>query len=366
MKALVLHGPKDLRLDDVPAPTAQPGAVVVRVIAAPVWDYLPEVVNGERQYPLAYPLIFGTCAVGRVEEVGPDVTSLKPGQLVFCDYIVRLRDEPDKRIVLGYHGGMTAEELKLSSGHWKDGCFAERASFPAENVHPVDEQLLAKQDVSIHQLAEIASVMPGMGAANAIGVKAGETVLVLPSTGFFSSSAIVAALALGAHVVAGSRSKDSLDSLLAFFGEDAKRITPVVLSGDVGQDKAALLAATPGGKGADAYIDYSPPMAATTTHIMASLLALKRYGRCCFAGVIIDNVQLPYALIMANCLTIRGQFAQSREDVVQTVKLIEAGNMKLRKRIVGPYPFEEYAQVMELAAQSKGWEKMILFGQRGV
>ncbi|KAJ6588644.1 putative isopropanol dehydrogenase [Mycena capillaripes] len=363
MKALVLHGPKDLRLDDVPEPTAQPGSIVVRVLAAPVWDYLPEVVNGGRQYPLAYPLIFGTCAVGRVELVGPDVTLLTPGQLVFCDYIVRLRDEPDKRIVLGYHGGMTVEEIKLSSGHWKDGCFAELASFPAENVHLVDEQLLTKQEISIHQLAEIASVMPGMGAANSIGIKAGETVLVLPSTGFFSSSAIVAALALGAHVVAGSRSKDSLDALIAFFGEDgAKRITPVVLSGNVDQDAGALLAATPGGKGADTYIDYSPPTAATTTHIMAGLLALKRYGRCCFAGVIIDNVQLPYALIMANCLIIRGQFAQSREDVVQTVKLIEAGNMKLKKKIIGPYPFEEYSQVMDLAAQSKGWEKMILFG----
>lgn len=85
--------------------------------------------------------------------------------------------------------------------------------------------------------------------------------------------------------------------------------------------------------------------------------------RCCFAGVIIDNVQLPYALIMANCLTIRGQFAQSREDVAQSVRLIESGNMKLRKNIAGPFPFEEYEKVMKTAASSKGWEKMVLFGQ---
>ena len=40
MKALVLHGPGDLRLDEVPKPTASPGSVVVRVIAAPLWDYV--------------------------------------------------------------------------------------------------------------------------------------------------------------------------------------------------------------------------------------------------------------------------------------------------------------------------------------
>jgi NADPH:quinone reductase-like Zn-dependent oxidoreductase len=40
MKALGLHGPRDLRLDDAPKPSASPGSVVVRVQAAPLWDYL--------------------------------------------------------------------------------------------------------------------------------------------------------------------------------------------------------------------------------------------------------------------------------------------------------------------------------------
>ncbi len=40
MKALVLHGPSDLRLDHVPKPRAGPGSVIVRVETAPLWDYL--------------------------------------------------------------------------------------------------------------------------------------------------------------------------------------------------------------------------------------------------------------------------------------------------------------------------------------
>lgn len=40
MKALVLHGPDDLRLEQVPKPEAEPGSVVVQVLSAPLWDYL--------------------------------------------------------------------------------------------------------------------------------------------------------------------------------------------------------------------------------------------------------------------------------------------------------------------------------------
>ncbi|ETS79001.1 hypothetical protein PFICI_08854 [Pestalotiopsis fici W106-1] len=364
MKALVLHGPKDLRLEEVPRPEAGPGSVVVQVLAAPLWDYLAEVIDGTRQYPLAFPLIFGTCCVGRITQVGPDVKALQPGSLVFCDYIVRLRDAPEERIVLGYHGGQTPLEQKLSSEYWKDGCFAEFARFPTENVHQLDEKALEQNGISPYQMSELAALIPAMGAVNSIGITAGETVLVVPATGYFSSSAIVAALAVGATVVAGSRSKDKLDALVAHFGDDGKRIRPVVLTGDVYADCAALRAATPGGKGADAYIDYSPPMAAGTTHIEAGLLALKRHGRCCFAGVIIDNVPIPYAVVMAQCLTIKGQFAQERDDTARAVRLIEAGNLTLRKDIIAQHPLEEHAEALKLAAESGGWKKLVLFAPK--
>lgn len=40
MKALVLRGLNDLRFDDVPEPAAEPGSVIISVIATPLWDYL--------------------------------------------------------------------------------------------------------------------------------------------------------------------------------------------------------------------------------------------------------------------------------------------------------------------------------------
>ncbi len=40
MNALVLHGPGDLRHERVDKPEASAGSVIVRVIAAPIWDYV--------------------------------------------------------------------------------------------------------------------------------------------------------------------------------------------------------------------------------------------------------------------------------------------------------------------------------------
>ncbi|OBT39046.1 hypothetical protein VE00_10702 [Pseudogymnoascus sp. WSF 3629] len=360
MNALVLYGPGDLRHERVDRPEASAGSVVVRVIAAPIWDYVSEVLDGSLPFPHAYPLVFGTCCVGRIDEVGPDVASLKPGQLVFCDHIVYLRDAPEKRIVLGYHGGHSEEELKFSSSHYKDGCFAEYARFPTENVHVVNEQRIAQQGVTPAQLAEISSIMSGIGAANAIHVRPGETVLVMPGTGFFSSSAIVAALGLGANVVVTSRSKDTLSALVHHFGDDGKRITPLVLTGDVTTDVDTLRAATPDGRGADAYIDFSSPEMVGSTHLEVGLHALKRFGRCCLAGMIPGKVPLPYLTIRANSISIIGSFAQNRQDVEFTIRLIEAGNLKLRKDIAGEFGLRDIDEALKLAKEASGWGKMVI------
>ncbi|KFG86077.1 putative isopropanol dehydrogenase [Metarhizium anisopliae] len=353
MNALVLHEPGKLSLETVPKPNAAPGSVVVKVLAAPMWDYVPDILSGQRGYPLPYPLIFGTACVARVEEVGPDVKCFTPGQLVFCDYVIRLNDE---RVVQGYHGGFTPLELAMSKDYWRNGCYAQWAKFPAENVHPISSSVTA----SPFELAEIASLMPALGAANSISVCPGETVLLLPATGFFSSSVIPVVLALGANVVVGSRSQESLDRLVSHFGgETDGRIKKVVLTGDATKDTENLKAATPGGKGADAYIDYAPPMA-DGTHVSAGIMALKRYGRCCFAGVVLEDVSLPYAPIMVNCITIRGQFAQGHRDVAQVIRFIESGTLKLWKKVQGPFSLKQYKEALAAAKESRGWDKMVV------
>jgi threonine dehydrogenase-like Zn-dependent dehydrogenase len=65
---------------------------------------------------------------------------------------------------------------------------------------------------------------------------------------------------------------------------------------------------------------------------------------------------------MENGLTIKGAFACRREDTAQTIKLIEAGNLKLRKNVLGPFPLDDFSSTMELAEKSGGWDKMVVLG----
>src|SRR2546430_11719700 len=43
------------------------------------------IYNGTRKYSYPTPLVTGSSAVGRVAAVGPDATTLVPGQLVFVE-----------------------------------------------------------------------------------------------------------------------------------------------------------------------------------------------------------------------------------------------------------------------------------------
>lgn len=65
-----------------------------------------------------------------------------------------------------------------------------------------------------------------------------------------------------------------------------KRLTMVQLVSDVVKDTQAVMEAT-GRKGADVYLDLSPPAAGasgTPTHLTACLMVLKRIGVAMMAG----------------------------------------------------------------------------------
>lgn len=82
--------------------------------------------------------------------------------------------------------------------------------------------------------------------------------------------------------------------------------------------------------------------------------------RCCFAGAVPTNVPLSYLSIRINCLTIRGSFAQNRQDVESTIRLIEAGNIKLRKTVSGEFSLQDVDEALKLAKDTAGWKQMAL------
>ena len=203
------------------------------------------------------------------------------------------------------------------------------------------------------------------GGLSEINLLPGETIIIAPATGRFGGGAVTTALAMGATVVACGRNESTLSALKKTFGHTG-RLETIILTGDVKTDTAAMIAASRNkGKGADAYLDFSPPAAAKSTHIAAAMAALRPFGRACFMGGISGKVDIDYLSLMLKSLRIQGRFMYSREMVVRFIKMVEKGNLRLGEeatgmRTVGRFGLENIYEGIELAGREKGWGKQVL------
>jgi threonine dehydrogenase-like Zn-dependent dehydrogenase len=82
MKAVVFHGVGDIRLDDVPEPTIQePTDAIVRLTSSAICGTDLHMIRGTLS-GMREGTILGHEGVGTVEEVGPQVRNLNPGDRV--------------------------------------------------------------------------------------------------------------------------------------------------------------------------------------------------------------------------------------------------------------------------------------------
>ncbi len=81
MRAVIIERPGEMRVDDVPAPEAGPGEVVVKVGACGICGTDIHILDGEFP-PTTYPIIPGHEFGGEIVATGEGVTQFKPGDRV--------------------------------------------------------------------------------------------------------------------------------------------------------------------------------------------------------------------------------------------------------------------------------------------
>ena len=169
MRGAVIYGKGDVRFDEREAPRiTQPTDAIVRtsatcVCGSDLWSYRG--IN-----PITQPTPFGHEYCGIVQEVGRDVTSIKPGQFVIGSFFASDNTCPHCRA--GYQsacqhrelvGGAQAPFLRVPLA---DGTLVATPEIPPDDLIP---SLLAASDV----------LGTGWFAADAAGVKPGKTVVVV-------------------------------------------------------------------------------------------------------------------------------------------------------------------------------------------
>ncbi|KAL6245383.1 hypothetical protein RBB50_007382 [Rhinocladiella similis] len=327
----------------IPTPQPTPGSALLKIEAANVISYTKDIYNGTRTYPYPTPLTLGSSAIGRVVALGPDATTLRPGDLCLLDITISGRDDPDgcanSTFLSAIHDGFGPASKRLMSQAWRDGTYAEYVRWPLENCHRLNEtKLFGELGYRVEDLMYIPKLMVpygGMGPG-CVDVKPGETVIVSPATGSFGSAAVHVALSLGAgKVVAMGRNSSVLDKVksaaVGANGANGARVMCVKLTGEYEMDLEALEKATAETGGADVFFDTSPPAAAGSGHIKAGIMALKKGGRCVLMGGIAGDVALPHGRIMHWGITIRGKWMFEAVDVKKMVNLVEMGLVKVYK-----------------------------------
>lgn len=351
-----------LSFETLQTPAAEPGSAVVKVLAAVVDPSEKErLLEKARNVHFSQqpPFVPGNCAVGRVAALGKDATTLKVGQLVILEPFVRGRDDPTAQILRAVYEGPSpsAKQLSHPEGAWRDGFWSEYARTPLENCFPLDEKALLGSveqgglGYSIGALPYIMKTAVAYGGFRSIDLKAGETVIVSPATGNHSGAAVQVAAAMGARVIAVGRNKDALRRLK----ESNPRVETVTLTGNVPEDLGLLSQFGT----IDAFMDFTPSSMQSPLHLKTFALAVKSYGKGVFMGFPKGEFSLPYGLVIAKNLLIKGQYMYEGEDVRGIIKLAERGLLKLGAssgvQLVDNYTLDQYEEAISKAAENQSW-----------
>lgn len=239
---------------------------------------------------------------------------------------------------------------------------AEYARAPLENTHALDEQRLLGSPANgglgytIADLTYITRFAVCYGDFRAINLQAGETIIIAPSTGAYSSAGVEVAIAMGARVIAVGRKMKKLKQL----AEHSSRISIYQLKDDPAVDIPALQAFGT----IDAFMDVSPQVAEKSTHVTSCMMAVKKYGRVVLEGVISKHIPIPYVVAVLNNLTIKGQYMYERGDFIALIKMVESGALKLGKEagheVIGQYEMENFEEAVDAAAAKQDPGQFVL------
>jgi L-iditol 2-dehydrogenase len=238
MKAAVLHGREDLRLEEVPVPAAGPGEMVLRVGAALTCGTDLKVYRrGYHAMMLTPPILFGHEVAGVVTAVGAGVTKFKLG-----DRVAPMNSAPCAACFFCLQGQQNLCEDLL----FNNGAYAEFLRVPARIV---ERNTLAVPDglrLDYAALTEpLACVVRGLEES---GAKAGDSMVVI-GAGPIGLMFMHAAALAGVDVLAVVKREDQVATARRFGASAVVRVTD-------GEDVvAAIRAATPAGRGADVAIE---------------------------------------------------------------------------------------------------------------
>ncbi|MGQ1797398.1 L-idonate 5-dehydrogenase [Kocuria oceani] len=218
MRAIVVHGPEDLRVDELPEPVAGAGEVVIDVewggICGSDLSYWRHGASGTAV--LKAPLVLGHEVAGRIAQLGPGVTGVEVGQPVTVHPAELIGDGQMPQRLAG-RTNLYPQVRYFGSAAFDphtDGGFSERKLVRASQLRPLPDGVDTLQGA----LAEPLAV--AMHAVHRAGSVAGKDVLV-NGAGPIGCLVVAAAKYAGARSVTATDLSDASLAVATAMGADA-------------------------------------------------------------------------------------------------------------------------------------------------
>ncbi|WP_166865851.1 MULTISPECIES: zinc-dependent alcohol dehydrogenase family protein [unclassified Salinibacterium] len=315
MRATVLHGPGDIRFEEVPDPVLVTGDdAIVRTVAACVcgsdlWPY-----RGISTVP--FPKQVGHEIVGIVEQVGENVTRVKVGDFVIA---------PFYHCCMACVNCLNGFSTSCVNGSWwgaddRRGVFAQGTQGERVRVPLADGTLVATpgmpDDALVPHLLTLSDVMgTGHHAAVSAGVRPGSTVVVV-GDGAVGLCGVLASARLGAERIIAMSRHPQRQAIATRFGA-----TDIVE--ERGAEGVARVKELLGGIGADAVLE----CVGTKESMDQALRSARPGGQLGFVGVPSGGPELSVRRMFDTNVGVRGGIAPVRNYVEELLPEVWDGRL---------------------------------------
>lgn len=330
MKALFVHGAKDLRLRDVDRQPLGSGEVRLQIVRGGICgsDLHYYHHGGFGTVRLREPMILGHEVSAHVVETGPDVHGLAEGDLVAVspsrpcgDCAQCLRGLPNQCLHMRFYG--SAMPFPHIQGAFRQELVASAAQcVPAGDLSPAEAAMAEPLSVCLHATARADGMI-------------GKRVLVT-GCGPIGVLSILAAQRAGAAEIVATDIADSALRYARMVGADRALNT--------GQDPQALVPYTKDKGSFDVLYECSGAAPA----LAAGIAALRPRGVILQLGLA-GEMTLPIMQITAKELELRGSF-RFHEEFAVAVKLMADGLIDVSSLLTHCFPLDDFEEAFETAS----------------
>ncbi|WNF00372.1 zinc-dependent alcohol dehydrogenase family protein [Streptomyces luomodiensis] len=339
MRGAVLYAPGDVRFEEradpkiINATDALIRTAATCVCGSDLWDYRG--IN-----PVEQPTPFGHEYVGIVEEVGSEVTAVKPGQFVIGSFFAS--DNTCANCRNGYQTNCLHREFVGA-----EGCQAEKIRIPlADGTLVATPEQPAEEHIP--SLLACSDVMgTGWYAAVAAEVRPGDTVAVV-GDGAVGLCAVIAARELGAERIIAMSRHEPRQKLAREFGA-----TDIVA--ERGEEGIARIKEMTGGIGADRVLE----CVGTQESMRQALPSTRPGGHVGFVGVphgvALDGQELFYSHV-----GLRGGPAPVRAFLPDLIDRVLSGRINPGKVFDLTLPLEQVADAYQAMDERRAIKALLM------